>query len=54
MNQTCTVQLVPMDFTQERLDADLVIFAAFMAAMAAIWGLKWLVRYMMAGGRDEA
>jgi len=52
MDQTITVQLVPMDFTSERLEADLAIFAAFVGAMALVWGLKWLVNYLLQGGSD--
>lgn len=53
MNQTVTVQLVPMDFNAERIEADLAIWAAFVAAMAVVWGLKWIVNYLMSGGRDD-
>ena len=41
-----------MEFGASQVQADLVIFAAFLAALAAVWGLKWIVNYLMQGGSD--
>lgn len=48
-----TVQLVPAALDPEHVQADLLIFAAFLAALATVVVIKWLINYLMAGGRDD-
>jgi hypothetical protein len=50
---TVSVQLVPAELDQERINADLVIFSALLAALVVVVILKWLINYLMAGGRDD-
>lgn len=48
-----TVQLVPAELDQDRVNADLVIFSAILAALVVVVIVKWLINYLMAGGRDD-
>jgi hypothetical protein len=39
--------------TADRVQADTTIWAALVAVLVVVWASKWLINYLMAGGRDD-